>query len=105
MLFVFFIFFFSSRRRHTRCETVTGVQTCALPISAGRKWNAIVVRPRIPNGGGIFAEKADARMWLSDDSLRIMLALQSKFSFGQVTLKLKEIDSAKQNPASGPEHP
>src|SRR5881409_2919001 len=26
-------FFFSSRRRHTRCETVTGVQTCALPIS------------------------------------------------------------------------
>src|SRR5881409_2031771 len=25
-------FFFSSRRRHTRCETVTGVQTCALPI-------------------------------------------------------------------------
>src|SRR3546814_7127952 len=27
--------FFSSRRRHTRCSLVTGVQTCALPISAG----------------------------------------------------------------------
>src|SRR3546814_7389473 len=26
--------FFSSRRRHTRCACVTGVQTCALPISA-----------------------------------------------------------------------
>src|SRR3546814_7862741 len=26
------IFFFSSRRRHTRCALVTGVQTCALPI-------------------------------------------------------------------------
>src|SRR3546814_2230324 len=25
-------FFFSSRRRHTRCASVTGVQTCALPI-------------------------------------------------------------------------
>src|SRR3546814_4967087 len=25
-------FFFSSRRRHTRCALVTGVQTCALPI-------------------------------------------------------------------------
>ena len=57
---------------------------------AGKKWNAIVIRPKIPRGGGIFAEKADARMWLSDDSLRVMLALQSKFSFGQVTLKLKE---------------
>ena len=57
---------------------------------AGRKWDAIVIRPRIPNGGGIFAEKADARMWLSDEQPRIMLALQSNFSFGQVTLKLKE---------------
>src|SRR3546814_3425492 len=28
------VFFFSSRRRHTRCALVTGVQTCALPILA-----------------------------------------------------------------------
>src|SRR3546814_4402737 len=28
------LFFFSSRRRHTRCALVTGVQTCALPISS-----------------------------------------------------------------------
>src|SRR3546814_19682155 len=27
-----FYFFLSSRRRHTRCALVTGVQTCALPI-------------------------------------------------------------------------
>src|SRR3546814_8339853 len=26
------VLFFSSRRRHTRCALVTGVQTCALPI-------------------------------------------------------------------------
>src|SRR3546814_10617476 len=30
------LFFFSSRRRHTRCALVTGVQTCALPISPAR---------------------------------------------------------------------
>src|SRR3546814_1895634 len=29
---VFVVFFFTSRRRHTRCALVTGVQTCALPI-------------------------------------------------------------------------
>src|SRR3546814_1525340 len=34
-----FLFFFSSRRRHTRCALVTGVQTCALPI-----WVALVAR-------------------------------------------------------------
>src|SRR3546814_4260285 len=33
---VVFFFFFSSRRRHTRCALVTGVQTCALPISGVR---------------------------------------------------------------------
>src|SRR3546814_20836366 len=33
VLIVNVFFFFSSRRRHTRCALVTGVQTCALPIS------------------------------------------------------------------------
>src|SRR3546814_8836698 len=32
VLSFFAFFFFSSRRRHTRCALVTGVQTCALPI-------------------------------------------------------------------------
>src|SRR3546814_2655751 len=36
-------FFFSSRRRHTRCALVTGVQTCALPISCTEAY-------RIENG-------------------------------------------------------
>src|SRR3546814_573598 len=31
-ILVWIVFFFSSRRRHTRCALVTGVQTCALPI-------------------------------------------------------------------------
>src|SRR3546814_2952553 len=30
------VFFCSSRRRHTSCALVTGVQTCALPISPPR---------------------------------------------------------------------
>src|SRR3546814_2591166 len=42
-----FIVFFSSRRRHTRCALVTGVQTCALPICepkhAGRSDRATVL--------------------------------------------------------------
>src|SRR3546814_1159875 len=34
LAYVFVFVFFSSRRRHTRCALVTGVQTCALPIWA-----------------------------------------------------------------------
>src|SRR3546814_599526 len=42
-LVAFCIFVFESRRRHTRGALVTGVQTCALPISiCSRKW----ARPR-----------------------------------------------------------
>src|SRR3546814_1826278 len=42
--FFYCVFFFSSRRRHTRCALVTGVQTCALPIffyySPDKRWTA-----------------------------------------------------------------
>src|SRR3546814_5577877 len=42
--------FFSSRRRHTRCALVTGVQTCALPISP---WAALLA------GKGVSAPRRD----------------------------------------------
>src|SRR3546814_1561506 len=41
-----FIFFVSSRRRHTRCALVTGVQTCALPISEHTAMRAESLRSR-----------------------------------------------------------
>src|SRR3546814_3198397 len=44
--YVFYHFFFSSRRRHTRCALVTGVQTCALPI-----WGVIRFSQRRSDGG------------------------------------------------------
>src|SRR3546814_5272576 len=40
------LFFFSSRRRHTRCALVTGVQTCALPICR------ILQGPGVPSDAG-----------------------------------------------------
>src|SRR3546814_5273936 len=54
-LSLFFVFFFSSRRRHTSCALVTGVQTCALPISVEF---AVETRrgDRIPCGKGNLRE-------------------------------------------------
>src|SRR3546814_5659855 len=68
-----YLFFFSSRRRHTRCALVTGVQTCALPISA---WDLVAgltvstavlaaLYERAATGSGVYAELA-----LSDVALR-----------------------------------
>src|SRR3546814_5910379 len=44
-----FVFFFSSRRRHTRCALVTGVQTCALPIltDIGRMAHVVPARTQL----------------------------------------------------------
>src|SRR3546814_17217918 len=58
----FKVFFFSSRRRHTRCALVTGVQTCALPIC--------------PRGARAVAMRVDilAGAELDVDALRILAA-------------------------------
>src|SRR3546814_20823425 len=42
MIMFVLIFFFSSRRRHTRCALVTGVQTCALPIWPARQLAGLI---------------------------------------------------------------
>src|SRR3546814_6029391 len=50
-----FFFFLSSRRRHTRCALVTGVQTCALPILADmiRELRAYDPKPGLKYGSDI----------------------------------------------------
>src|SRR3546814_6608222 len=48
-MYVLLVFCFSSRRLHTRCALVTGVQTCALPISD----NAFDMRAALPQGGAL----------------------------------------------------
>src|SRR3546814_5317728 len=68
-------FFFSSRRRHTRCALVTGVQTCALPISG----DELHREERMPVGGGVGIEHlGDRRV----PHLRQQLALD--LEIGQV---------------------
>src|SRR3546814_13877813 len=55
-------FFFSSRRRHTRCALVTGVQTCALPIfrAQPRGDRRLHRRDRSREGGARMTEAAAA---------------------------------------------
>src|SRR3546814_1224330 len=60
MSFVCCCFFFSSRRRHTRCALVTGVQTCALPISRPLRQHQARRRDR-PHRRGAWQTTAAAR--------------------------------------------
>jgi hypothetical protein len=67
------------RLRVLRKERVT--------VPAGT-FNAIVVQPIIKTKG-IFSEKGQAEVWLSDDSTRMLLQVKSKLSFGSLNLYLK----------------
>src|SRR3546814_1136015 len=53
-------FFVSSRRRHTRCALVTGVQTCALPISPAANPTSAAAPPTESRISGLEKTKATA---------------------------------------------
>src|SRR3546814_6821768 len=54
------VFFFSSRRRHTRCALVTGVQTCALPILRDQTDEASRIKTRALRGWATYGTGQDA---------------------------------------------
>src|SRR3546814_6846689 len=64
------MFFFSSRRRHTRCALVTGVQTCALPICLIEKIAELLLARKL-------AMLADVRDE-STDEVRLVLEPKSR---------------------------
>src|SRR3546814_5425939 len=71
-----FLFFFSSRRRHTRCALVTGVQTCALPILLAASslldeigtlwWDMPTLHPTGERGESFHGRKTLYFLWLRD---------------------------------------
>jgi hypothetical protein len=71
-------------------------EECELPD--GVKTNCLVLHPVITaDRNGMFAPRADARIWLTDDARRIPVQIRSKLPFGTVTLKIKSMTV----PASG----
>src|SRR3546814_7457389 len=80
LLFIldYVFFFFSSRRRHTRCALVTGVQTCALPISRNtiirsRYWpssSSSAENPALKNAKASSRESAETMIEIGRASCR-----------------------------------
>src|SRR3546814_7971772 len=84
-------FFFSSRRRHTRCALVTGVQTCALPISravrhAGPRHAALYQYAALNLPAAVLVAVAWQRGWLDTlvtvDSTRLTVVIIAVFGVG-----------------------
>src|SRR3546814_18603085 len=79
-------FFFSSRRLHTRCALVTGVQACALPISPG--WSSFRApasrtilstrRGRSAFRSGIFGSRKDRKKVVQGKSVSVRVDLGAR---------------------------
>jgi len=58
-------------------------------VPAG-EFDTIVLQPVIKTKG-IFSEKGEARIWLTDDAARVMVKMQAKVSFGTLTMSLTSV--------------
>lgn len=72
---------------------VTVVRRERIKVPAG-EFDAIVVQPKI-KAKGIFAENANAEVWIQDDESRTVLQMKTHLQFGSVTFQLRSRDVLK----------
>jgi len=69
---------------------VTVARKERIRVPAG-EFDAIVLHPSI-KAKGIFAEGANAEVWIADDDTRVMLQMRTRMPFGAVTFQLRSIE-------------
>lgn len=62
----------------------------SMKLPDGSAVDCLVLNPVIGEGG-LFGARAQARLWITDDARRIPVQIKSRYSFGEVTLKLERI--------------
>ncbi len=61
-----------------------------MELPDGREVNCLVLHPVIDTKG-LFSKRSDTRIWLTDDARRLPVQIRSKFPFGTITLRMKEM--------------
>ncbi|HUR95503.1 MAG TPA: DUF3108 domain-containing protein [Gemmatimonadales bacterium] len=61
-----------------------------MELPDGREVDCLVLHPVIETKG-MFSKRSDTRIWLTDDARRLPVQIRSKFPFGTVTLRMKEM--------------
>jgi hypothetical protein len=61
-----------------------------MELPDGREVPCLVLHPVIDTKG-MFSKRSDTRLWLTDDERRLPVQIRSKFPFGTITLRLKDM--------------
>ena len=77
-------------RKDKNPVTIEVLKREKLELPDGTRVNCLVLHPVIETKG-LFSKRSETRIWLTDDSRRIPVQVRTKFPFGTVTLRLKEM--------------
>ena len=61
-----------------------------MELPDGREVDCLVLHPVIETKG-MFSKRSDTRIWITDDARRLPVQIRSKFPFGTITLRLREM--------------
>jgi Protein of unknown function (DUF3108) len=77
-------------RKNKNPVTIQVVKREKMELPDGTEVPCLVLHPVIDTKG-MFSKRSDTRLWLTDDVRRLPVQIRSKFNFGTVTLRLKEM--------------
>ena len=77
-------------RKDKNPVTIQVVKREKMELPDGTEVPCLVLHPVIDTKG-MFSKRSDTRLWLTDDARRLPVQIRSKFNFGTVTLRLKEM--------------
>ncbi len=66
------------------------LKTETMELPDGSKVECLVLNPVIDDRG-MFADRAEARLWITNDARRIPVQIRSRYSWGTVTLRLEKM--------------
>ena len=88
-------------KRDKNPVTIEVVKRERMELPDGSKVQCLVLHPVIDTKG-LFSKRSDTRIWLTDDERRLPVQIRSKFPFGTITLRLKDmVVPGSGTPASG----
>jgi hypothetical protein len=77
-------------RREKNPVTIEVLKREKMELPDGREVDCLVLHPVIDTKG-MFSKRSDTRIWLTDDERRLPVQIRSKFNFGTITLRMKDM--------------
>ena len=77
-------------RREKNPVTIEVTKREKMELPDGREVDCLVLHPVIDTKG-MFSKRSDTRIWLTDDARRLPVQIRSKFPFGTITLRMKQM--------------